>query len=142
MAQGEIDPILGLVVLGAAYFILKSKSSTASTGSTASQIQALANTIPATPTVGGDAYVATVQGWLNQLFPGSNIAVDGIMGPQTRKYIIMFQQIWGIPATGIIGAETDYDLRAAMAMPGYTDQPYGGGNVGPTAGWGGASGSW
>ena len=68
-------------------------------------------------------YVKWVQATLNYL-NGANLEVDGAYGALTRGAVAKFQQQWGLSADGVVGPETDYYLKSAMGMPGYTDQPY------------------
>ena len=69
-------------------------------------------------------YVKWIQETLNSL-QGSNLTVDGILGPLTRAAVMTFQRSWGITVDGVVGPETDYYLRSALGLPGYTDFPYG-----------------
>lgn len=102
----------------AAFFLIKKPISALTPGQ-----QALTATLPQSPRTGTSAYNAWVQESLNYL-QGSGLAVDGIIGPATRAAIMQFQTTWQITADGIIGPETDYYIRSALGMQGYTDAPY------------------
>lgn len=122
------SPDLGTVAfLGIAAFLFLKGKSNASQPLTQGQLR-LTQTIPNSPTgpsVSITPYNAWVQQTLNQLFPEARLAVDGVIGPLTRGYIIRFQEMWMIRPDGVIGPETDYYLRSALGLPGYTDVPYG-----------------
>lgn len=59
-------------------------------------------------------YIAWVQASLNRV-QGSNLVVDGIMGPKTRAAIITFQKSKGLVADGIVGPKTEAALIAALS---------------------------
>ena len=57
--------------------------------------------------------VGSLQTELNrQLFPGPNLAVDGIFGSLTRSAVVAFQRQAGLASDGIVGPRT----RAALGM--------------------------
>lgn len=117
---------MGWVLVGlAAYALLQKKGVAQGTtvGPPSTQQLAQASLLPTTPQAGSDSYTAWVQTTLNQIIT-AGLAVDGILGPRTRAAIMQFQSIWGIPQTGIVDPETDYDLRAALGQAPYTNQPY------------------
>ena len=128
------DPIAFILIAAAALLIINKKSVAGAGGlprtSNISQPSSSAwNTaiaLPSTPRTGADAEIAFTQSALNDIFPSANLAVDGIMGPQTRSWVIEFQKMWGIPATGIVGPETSYGIRSALGQPGFIEQPYSG----------------
>lgn len=122
MAQEKLGGMGWLLIILAGYAILQKKG--VAQGFTPTQAQlSQASLLPTTPPVGSDALTASIQASLNRLI-GANLAVDGVMGPRTRAAVMQFQTIWGIPATGIVDAETDYDIRAALGESPYVDQPY------------------
>ncbi len=67
-------------------------------------------------------YVRWIQESLNKIL-GLRLAVDGVMGPQTRSAIRSFQQRQGFTADGIVGANTENALRAAVRQPLVTATP-------------------
>lgn len=113
---------MGIVLIGvAAYAILMKKTAVAAP---TAQVIAQAKSMPGTSgNQGSDAYVAWIQQSLNQVL-GAGLAVDGVMGPETRAWIITFQNTWSITADGIVGPETDYSLRSALGQLGFVDVPY------------------
>jgi peptidoglycan hydrolase-like protein with peptidoglycan-binding domain len=117
------DDILIYTALAVGGFFLL-KNFTKSGGMSAVNAATIANLVPTSPAVGSNSYGAWVQQTLNKLYPNANLAVDGVIGPQTRRYVIMFQETWGITPDGIVGPETDYALRGALGLPGYIEQPY------------------
>lgn len=68
-------------------------------------------------------YLSWLQESLNFL-QGSNLQIDGVLGPLTRAAITKFQITWGLKPDGIPGPETDYYIHSALGAPGYIDQPY------------------
>jgi peptidoglycan hydrolase-like protein with peptidoglycan-binding domain len=54
-----------------------------------------------------------VQSTLNEVL-GTNLPVDGLMGPETRDAIGRFQQRLGLPVDGIVGPQTERALREAQ----------------------------
>lgn len=103
-----------------AFLLIKNKSASASTPAQ----QALSVALPRSPVSGsGSSYNIWVQESLNKI-QGANLVLDGIIGPMTRQEIMKFQQTWGIAVDGIVGPETDYYLRSAQGIAGYTDVPY------------------
>jgi len=64
----------------------------------------------------GPGYVRWVQQALNQVL-GLRLAVDGIMGTQTRSAIRAFQQRHGLAADGVVGPRTEAALLSAGAAP-------------------------
>ena len=62
------------------------------------------------------AYVRWVQRSLNQIL-GSQLAVDGIMGPKTRGAVRTFQAQRGLAVDGVVGPKTEAALVAAGAEP-------------------------
>ena len=62
-------------------------------------------------------YIKLVQQSLNRIL-GLRLAVDGIMGPQTRGAIKSFQQKQGLVADGIVGPKTEAALKAALGLMG------------------------
>jgi phosphatidylserine/phosphatidylglycerophosphate/cardiolipin synthase-like enzyme/outer membrane protein OmpA-like peptidoglycan-associated protein len=67
-------------------------------------------------------FVRWAQQSLNTLL-GLNLAVDGIMGPQTRSAVRSFQQQRGLTVDGIVGPQTEAALHAALATPGTAATP-------------------
>ena len=69
-------------------------------------------------------YVRWVQRSLNQIL-GLRLAVDGIIGRQTRSAVRSFQQERGLKVDGIVGSQTESELIAAGASspPGATLVP-------------------
>lgn len=63
---------------------------------------------------GSGDYIMWVQRSLNRIL-GMNLAVDGIIGPQTRSAIRNFQQRHGLTVDGIVGPQTERALIAAGA---------------------------
>jgi peptidoglycan hydrolase-like protein with peptidoglycan-binding domain len=63
---------------------------------------------------GSREYIRRVQRSLNQIL-GLRLAVDGIMGSQTRSAIRSFQQRAGLTMDGIVGPQTERALIAAGA---------------------------
>lgn len=61
-------------------------------------------------------YIRWVQSSLNKIM-GLRLAVDGIIGTQTRSTIRSFQQRRGLTADGIVGPQTERALIAAGASP-------------------------
>jgi outer membrane protein OmpA-like peptidoglycan-associated protein len=72
-------------------------------------------------------YIRWVQQSLNQIL-GTQLALDGISGPQTRGAIRDFQQRRGLVIDGIVGPQTEAALVRAGAPP----PPSSGGSVVPT----------
>lgn len=60
-------------------------------------------------------YIRWIQQSLNKIM-GISLAVDGIMGHQTRSAIRRFQQQQGLKVDGIVGPTTEAALKAANAM--------------------------
>jgi len=60
------------------------------------------------------AYVRWVQGSLNRIL-GLRLAVDGILGRQTRSAIRTFQGRFGLAVDGIVGPRTEAALKAALS---------------------------
>ena len=70
--------------------------------------------VPAPPAPSsGATYVRWVQDSLNKIL-GLRLAVDGIVGTQTRSAIRSFQERNGLTVDGIVGPQTDAKLRAAL----------------------------
>lgn len=69
------------------------------------------------------SYIRWVQESLNRLM-GCGLAVDGIFGPLTKACLVRFQTMRMINADGVLGPQTDYEIRSALGLPGYTEQPY------------------
>jgi hypothetical protein len=61
-------------------------------------------------------YIRWVQSALNRIM-GLRLAVDGIVGSQTRSAIRRFQQQRGLTVDGIVGSQTEAALIAAGASP-------------------------
>jgi lysozyme len=61
-------------------------------------------------------YIRWVQQSLNRIL-GLRLAVDGVMGRQTRSAIRSFQQQQGLTVDGIVGSQTERALVAAGASP-------------------------
>jgi zinc D-Ala-D-Ala carboxypeptidase len=59
-------------------------------------------------------YIRWVQRSLNQIL-GLRLAVDGILGPQTRSAIRSFQSKYGLAVDGIVGPQTERTLISAGA---------------------------
>jgi peptidoglycan hydrolase-like protein with peptidoglycan-binding domain len=62
------------------------------------------------------AYIRWVQSSLNRIM-GLRLAVDGIMGSQTRSAVRSFQQQRGLVVDGVVGSRTEAALIAAGAGP-------------------------
>jgi outer membrane protein OmpA-like peptidoglycan-associated protein len=62
------------------------------------------------------AYVRWVQSGLNRIL-GATLAVDGVIGPQTRSAIRTFQQRQNLSVDGIVGPQTERALVSAGAGP-------------------------
>ncbi len=58
-------------------------------------------------------YIRWVQQSLNQIM-GLKLATDGDLGPKTRSAIRSFQQKQGLTADGILGAQTEAAIKAAL----------------------------
>jgi hypothetical protein len=127
MATKKQDNTFLYMVLGAgAYFFFRNKSIPAPvtatpTGTVRPTTTNRATTGSVMPS--GSFYIKWYQAALNQLM-GYNLAIDGIVGPETQDAVINFQQMWGLTIDGVVGPETDYYLNAALNTPGYTDTPY------------------
>jgi peptidoglycan hydrolase-like protein with peptidoglycan-binding domain len=76
-----------------------------------------------------------VQHTLNQVL-GTNLPVDGVMGPDTRDAVRQFQQRQGLPVDGILGPQTERALADARARP--AAPPQNGGSAPPQNGGGAA----
>jgi GH25 family lysozyme M1 (1,4-beta-N-acetylmuramidase) len=61
-------------------------------------------------------YIRWVQRSLNQIL-GLHLAVDGIVGPQTRSAVRSFQQRQGLLVDGIVGPKTEAALSALVRQP-------------------------
>src|ERR1041384_2440045 len=61
-------------------------------------------------------YVRWTQQSLNSVM-GLRLAVDGIMGPQTRSAVRSFQQRAGLVIDGVVGPKTEGALISAGAPP-------------------------
>ena len=77
---------------------------------------------PVAPDRRSPDYIRWVQRSLNRLI-GSRLAVDGVIGRQTRDAVRAFQGRRGLPADGVVGPATERALIAAGA-----GQPPGGGS--------------
>lgn len=64
----------------------------------------------------GSERVRWVQDCLNRAL-GLELAVDGIMSPQTRGALRLFQRQHGLPVTGLVGPDTEAALTAAVRPP-------------------------
>ena len=78
---------------------------------------------PQLPVIQPDEITRKVQWSLNQLM-GTNLNIDGIMGPDTASTLISFQMVNGLVPDGIAGTYTllalDAQLRAAnIPLPRY-----------------------
>lgn len=62
----------------------------------------------------GSERVRWVQGCLNRALD-LDLVVDGIMSPQTRSALRLFQRQHGLPVTGLVGPDTEAALVAACA---------------------------
>lgn len=122
MAQQELGG-MGWILIGAAAFVLLQKKGVAQGAAPTSQQVAQSYKLPTYPVSGSDPYVAWLQTSLNQML-GSGLVVDGVLGPKTRAAVMQFQSVWQLPQTGVVDAETDYDLRAALGQTGFIEQPY------------------
>lgn len=69
---------------------------------------------PATDEDEGSEYVRWVQTTLNQILD-EQLAVDGVMNPETRRALRAFQRRQGLPPDGIVGPETKRALIAARS---------------------------
>jgi peptidoglycan hydrolase-like protein with peptidoglycan-binding domain len=119
------DTIIPYLLLGiGAYFLFK-KTPTVPVTVPSTSIRPTTTNRATTGSVtpSGSFYVKWYQAALNQLM-GYNLAIDGIIGPETQDAVINFQQMWGLTIDGIVGPETDYYLNTALGTPGYTDKPY------------------
>jgi N-acetyl-anhydromuramyl-L-alanine amidase AmpD len=61
----------------------------------------------------GSEFVRWVQRMLNEV-SGLRLPVDGVDGPATRSAIRNFQRRHGLPVSGIVEAETEFALKAAV----------------------------
>jgi len=59
-------------------------------------------------------YIRWVESSLNKIM-GLRLAVDGVMGTQTRSAIRSFQQHYGLPVDGILGTDTEQALSTAIS---------------------------
>ncbi|SEF80732.1 peptidoglycan recognition protein family protein [Nitrosomonas ureae] len=66
------------------------------------------------PEPSGSERTRWVQDCLNQA-AGTQLPVNGIMGPETRKAVRNFQRQQGLRASGIVGPDTEDALKAACA---------------------------
>jgi len=64
-------------------------------------------------------YMRWVQTALNQIL-GTQLAVDGVWGNQTRSAVRRFQQQQGLTNDGVVGPQTDAALRMALTANGGT----------------------
>jgi len=116
------NSVLPLIFIGAGAYFLFFRGSAASMPMVAPPRSTGA--IPRLKTVtGGDPYTVWLQKSLNQLI-GCGLTIDGIMGPKTKACLSKWQATWGIIPSGEVTTETDYYLKSALGMPGYTEQPY------------------
>lgn len=65
---------------------------------------------------GSPGYIRWVQQSLNQIL-GLRLALDGIIGRQTRSAILNFQKRQGLKVDGIVGSRTEQALAAATGNP-------------------------
>ena len=72
-------------------------------------------------------YSRWIQSSLNKIM-GLRLAVDGVIGPQTRSGIRSFQQKYGLTVDGIVGPQTE----GALIRAGAGNPPQGGTAPGPT----------
>jgi hypothetical protein len=61
----------------------------------------------------GSEYISWVQDSLNRVL-GAQLPVDGVMTPDVRNAVSSFQQQSGLPASGIVGPDTERALLAAV----------------------------
>ncbi len=127
MAKGDGQNFLILAAIGAGVYWLFSRSQQAAAlTSPVKSPTPPTGTAPiaraSTPT-GGDAYVIWLQKSLNTLI-GAGLTVDGIFGPKTKAAVQKFQMIWQLPATGEVDPATDYYIKSALGVAGYTEQPF------------------
>ena len=81
----------------------------------------------------GTEHIRWVQQSLNKIL-GLRLAVDGVMGAQTRSAIRSFQQRRGLVADGVVGAKTESALLSAGALPiGQFNKPQGSNSADPCA---------
>lgn len=118
MAKG-FDP-LGIILIGAGAFLLLNKSSASAAPVLPSGIRP--STSNRTSTVQANNYIGWVQSSLNILM-GCGLAVDGKMGPLTTACIRRFQAMRGLTVDGIMGSETDWEIKSALGQPGYIETP-------------------
>lgn len=116
---------MGWILLFVAGWAILQKKGVAQAAPLTTQQRSWVNQLPSsTVTVpGSNSYVAWVQESLNKLI-GAGLIVDGVLGPRTREAVMKFQSVWGLSQTGIVDAETDYGMRAALGLSPYIDQPY------------------
>lgn len=67
-------------------------------------------------------YIRWVQNSLNKIM-GLRLAVDGILGPQTRSAIRSFQQKNGLTVDGIVGTNTEARLMALSGVQSWGATP-------------------
>lgn len=61
-------------------------------------------------------FIRWVQRSLNQIL-GTNVNVDGLLGPETRSAVRTFQQHSGVQVDGIPGPQTTAALRSSLVAP-------------------------
>lgn len=69
-------------------------------------------------------YIRWVQTALSQIL-GTQLAVDGVWGNETRSAVRRFQQQQGLTNDGVVGAQTDVALRMALSANGQTGRSQG-----------------
>lgn len=69
------------------------------------------------------SFVKWYQESLNYLI-GANLTIDGIAGPLTKAAVQKFQVMWGVEPSGIVDDATEYYMKSALGMPGFTERAY------------------
>ncbi len=119
--SGEINPLF-LVLLGIGGYFLWTRSARPAPALPAGGVRSLATT-PRMQAPAGDNYIKWVQTSLNKLM-GCGLVIDGIIGPLTKSCLVRFQIMRQLSPDGIIGPQTDYEIKSALGMPGFIEQPY------------------
>jgi peptidoglycan hydrolase-like protein with peptidoglycan-binding domain len=130
------DPLpLILLGIGAFWLLSRKESALPSPLSTTGTVTMTTPTRPATTTrttqpvttasseYQTSNYIKWVQETLNFLM-GAGLMVDGLSGPKTREAVRAFQAAWGLDPTGEVNDATDYYLKSALGMPGYTEEAF------------------
>lgn len=117
-SQIDTTTLLGLGIGGIVlYYLWPQITGYAKAPAVLSQPRVLPGTQrPAAAPIGSRNQIAWVQENLNRIL-GSNLVVDGILGPLTKSAVITFQSLRGIAADGIPGPVTQAEINKALAGP-------------------------